>query len=178
MTSCARSRARKSTGRIIAETAAGVALLMLGLGAAERNLRIGIVEQEIVCLPGISVVLYLLDGVMPERGGIYAFHPPQMVHDLDVFPPDIVFVKRVSALPGDVVTVSALDGVSVNGETVAEGLPLAARLGLTIADLERTFTLSAGEVLMLGETSNSIDGRYFGPIRVDLQGIGKGWALW
>ena len=120
----------------------------------------------------------LSDAVMPEQRAIYAFHPPQMVHELEVFPPDIVFVKRVSAVPGDVVTVSALDGVSVNGEVVVEGLPLAARLGLTIAELERTFTVGPGEVLMLGETANSIDGRYFGPIRVDLHGIGKGWALW
>ena len=172
------TRPRKSPRRIVGEAAMGLAVLMCVLAMLERNLRIGIVQQDIVCLPGISVIAYMLDAVLPARGDIYAFYPPDMVHDLGIFPTDIVFVKRAVAVPGDEVTISALDGIIVNGTTVAEGLPLAARLGMTIAELERSFIVEAGHVLMMGETPNSIDGRYFGTIRVDLHGIGKGWALW
>ncbi|MEM1298221.1 MAG: S26 family signal peptidase [Pseudomonadota bacterium] len=163
---------------VLRDAVAGIALLCALGSDVHANLRIGFVEQETVCLPGISAVAYALDAGMPERGQIYAFHPPELVHRLGVFPADIVFVKRAAGLPGDRIEVSLDEGISVNGAVVTRGLPLAARLGTPIPDLERTFIVPEAHVFFLGETEDSLDGRYFGAVEISTHGIGRGWALW
>lgn len=164
--------------RVLRDAATGIFVIAGVLAACEASWRIGIVEQEVVCLPGISAVLYAREAIMPDRGQIYAFRPPALVHHLGVYPPDIVFVKRAAGLPGDRIEISLDLGISVNGKVEVRGLPLAARLGTPIPELERAFIVPEGHVFLLGETEDSLDGRYFGVVEISAHGIGRGWALW
>lgn len=73
------------------------------------------------------------------------------------------FIKRVAAVGGDEVCGDG-ERLSVNGGPVARrntdaGVALGWR-GCRV--------LSEGEVLLLGETDDSFDGRYWGPTRVEL----------
>jgi conjugative transfer signal peptidase TraF len=78
---------------------------------------------------------------------------------------ELPLVKRVAATCGDVVSVND-DGVVINGICEIHSRPVAYdRRGepLRKADLQN-YTLKSGEVLLLGETDTSWDGRYFGVV--------------
>lgn len=71
-------------------------------------------------------------------------------------------LKRVGALPGDVVTIND-EGIFVNEcykgrvlKTDKEGLPL--------PQIRGTFVIQPGEFLPLSPYNRSFDGRYFGPV--------------
>lgn len=72
-------------------------------------------------------------------------------------------MKRVAGLPGDQVRVDA-GGVWVR---IATGLALAPTLGRPPESFHRTFTLGPEEYLLLGDTEDSFDARYWGPVRKD-----------
>jgi conjugal transfer pilin signal peptidase TrbI len=107
------------------------------------------------------------------RGAIYAFTPPEAAAAL--FRPGIRFAKRIAGLPGDVVQVSA-EVTTVNGVVVGHGLDLAATLGVEPARLERRFTVPEGRFFPMGETRDSLDGRYYGAVAIEA-GIGRAWRL-
>lgn len=157
--------------------ALGSAVLAASFATAEAYLRIGIVEQDVVCLPGIAVVAWRPSTAMPGLGDLYAFRAPALVRHWALFEPDQIFVKRVAGLPGDLVEIG-LDVTRVNGRIVAHGLDLAGKLARDPTIFARRFLLAEGEVLLLGETRDSLDGRYFGGVKIAEHGLGKGWALW
>lgn len=112
-----------------------------------------------------------------ERGAYVRFCPP----DRDVFrearrrhyvpagfcPGGLAFMmKRIAAMPGDVVTVDEA-GVIVNGERLPFSAPRA--MDSNGRPLPRwnahDYTLRAGELLLMTDMSvDSFDARYFGPL--------------
>jgi conjugal transfer pilin signal peptidase TrbI len=107
------------------------------------------------------------------RGAIYAFTPPEAAAAL--FRPGTRFAKRIAGLPGDVVEIGA-EATTVNGVVVGEGLDLAATLGVEPARFIRRFTVPEGSFFPMGETRDSLDGRYYGAVAIEA-GIGRAWRL-
>ena len=87
-------------------------------------------------------------GSGPHRGDIVAFRLPTY--------PNFAYVKRVVAVPGDTVEVTAT-AVLINGRALPSPL-----FGNKVAPKE---TLGLGEYFVLGDNAgNSLDSRTFGPI--------------
>jgi signal peptidase I len=99
----------------------------------------------------------------PERGDVIILHPP--------FDPDLVYIKRIIALPGD--TVEVKDGtVYVNGTKLDEPYikePPTYTLPLT--------EIPEGEYFVLGDNRNNAnDSHYWGTVpRENI--IGKAWIV-
>lgn len=72
------------------------------------------------------------------------------------------FIKRVAAAAGDEVCASGAE-VAINGVVVAHREARDAA-GRTLPTWSGCRTLSADEILLLGDTPDSFDGRYWGPI--------------
>lgn len=72
-------------------------------------------------------------------------------------------MKRVAGMPGDQVRVDA-DGVWVR---LATGLALAPTLKRRPESFYRAITLGPEEYFLLGDTTDSFDARYWGPVRKD-----------
>lgn len=72
------------------------------------------------------------------------------------------FLKRVAATAGDEVCASGTE-VSINGASVARRQARDAA-GHALPTWSGCSTLSADEILLLGDTPDSFDGRYWGPI--------------
>ena len=71
------------------------------------------------------------------------------------------FLKRIAATTGDVVCAYG-PNVWINGEVLADRRDRDS-VGRELPTWSGCLTLSHGEVLLLGETSDSFDGRYWGP---------------
>jgi conjugative transfer signal peptidase TraF len=118
--------------------------------------------------------LYLRDRTAIERGAIVT------VRAVDVAPEESVrrhftapgnrFIKRVAAVGGD--CVCAFDQrVLINGRLVAIRKERAED-GRELARWSGCVTLDADHVLLLGNTGNSFDGRYWGPVdRALVEGV-------
>lgn len=115
-------------------------------------------------------------GSDPKAGDVVTFHDPEQ--------PSTTLIKRVIATPGQ--TVDVKDGaVYVDGqrldEPYTEGKPSeriegrhAAFLG---ADVAYPYTLGDDEYWVMGDNrTNSLDSRYFGPIRRDAI-TSKAWFI-
>jgi conjugal transfer pilin signal peptidase TrbI len=72
-------------------------------------------------------------------------------------------VKPLRGLPGDRVSVTA-ERTTVNGVTIGTGLALAPRLRQPADAFARPLTLPMDAVWVMGETPNSFDARYWGPL--------------
>jgi type IV secretory pathway protease TraF len=72
------------------------------------------------------------------------------------------FIKRVAAMAGDEVC-DFKGRLQINGAELA-AVVLRGQPSTSPAAWSGCRTLSAGEVLLLGDTPNSFDGRYWGPI--------------
>ena len=84
-------------------------------------------------------------------------------------------VKRLRGLPGDQVIVGA-ERTTVNGVTVGEGLALAATLHQPPAVFARQVILPSDVVWVMGDTPDSFDSRYWGPLAI-VQIRGRAYAL-
>ena len=72
------------------------------------------------------------------------------------------FLKRIAALEGDFVCAGA-EALLINGQARARYFPSA-----SIRPWRGCRRLHPGEALLLGESPDSFDGRYWGPIALDL----------
>jgi len=96
-------------------------------------------------------------GSTPARGDIVVFHPP--------FNPQDEFVKRIIAIPGDTICISATT-VTLNGNQLHEPYVAAASTGSQVA--VPCLTLGADRYYVLGDNRlDSADSREFGPIMLD-----------
>ncbi|ALU46120.1 S26 family signal peptidase [Pseudoalteromonas rubra] len=99
------------------------------------------------------------------------------------FPTGLRWVKKVAALPGSQVSVTP-GQVAVNTTTryAIDMRPMLNALAGTDQDMgtesayTRDFVLQEDEVFMLGETINSYDSRFWGPLKVQ-QIKGKAYAI-
>lgn len=116
--------------------------------------------------PSMPVGIYLRSDAGLARGAIVT------VRARDVAPalaaarafdgPADRFIKRIVAMAGD--EVCAVKGrLWIHGADMA-AVPLGGQPDTSPAGWSGCRTLSAGEVLLLGDAPNSFDGRYWGPI--------------
>ena len=142
---------------ILAASAAAVAMLAVPMSASAARLVWN-------ATPSAPTGLYGIHQGDWRVGDRVALQPaPALAEDLDhrgILPRGRLLIKRVAAGEGDVV---CRDGevVTVNGTPVAvairtsgDGKPLPSWTGCR--------TLDHSEIFLLGDTSNSYDGRYFG----------------
>ena len=81
-------------------------------------------------------------------------------------------IKRVRGLPGDEIC-RENETVSINGETVATALETDSN-GLGLPSWSGCFTLQEGEVFLLNDHPQSLDGRYFGATQMkDVRGSAR-----
>jgi conjugative transfer signal peptidase TraF len=146
-----------------ASAAALAALAVLALPAAEDRLLYN-------RTPSVPIGFYLRTDEPLERGAFVT------VRAVDVAPaaaaarrfngPRDRFIKRVAALAGD--HVCALDDrVTISGGVDVERRAVD-RAGQPLTAWEGCRVLEADEVLLLGDTADSFDGRYWGPVDRDL----------
>ena len=115
----------------------------------------------------------------PHRGDLVALRQPfparAYLASLGV-PADVRLLKRVAATAGERVCASAGD-VEVAGRR----LPVQDRdrLGAPLPVWRGCRPLGAGELFLLGDTPNSFDSRYFGPVgRTQAEGVYREVVRW
>lgn len=142
--------------------AAGLAALILAstLDHVSSRYRLVYDGQVTRCLEGWLFLVDLSDGEV-ARGGFVAFRPPATVAEHYGRP--VAFLKRVAGLPGDRVTVGP-ERIDVNGTVVGDGLALSPVLDVDAENLVRSFIVPDGTVFLMGDTADSYDGRYWGPL--------------
>lgn len=95
---------------------------------------------------------------------IIVFQLPPELWPKDVpWPERVLFTKRVAGLPNDRVVVGEYV-TEVNDQGVAIGLDLSQKLQKQPADFHRSYVVPAEHFLPMGDSLDSYDGRYFGPI--------------
>ena len=159
-------------------TALGVTVAMMSLAGAvaDRTPALALINES----PSLPEGVYLRQvGGDPVRGATVALPPPQAARPYLValgMPPEVLLIKRVAAVEGDLVCREA-DVVTGAGWAVRAvehdngGRPLPRWSGCR--------RLGPGELFVLGDTANSFDSRYFGPVGVgDLDGVFREVLTW
>ncbi|MGO8950993.1 MAG: signal peptidase I [Ktedonobacterales bacterium] len=107
----------------------------------------------------VMVNLLAYDFGSPQRGDVIVFHPPIPNE------PGVYYVKRIIAIPGDTVKLTAT-AVYVDGKKLNE--PYIRALGpggLENFDISPTITLHKDQYWVMGDNrTDSTDSRVFGPI--------------
>lgn len=142
-------------------------ILCVGMlwGQVSRDFFIGISKYKESCIEGGRVMIVnkstagTLDSL--EKGEIAAFVNEKLNEKLGR---KVIGAKYIAAVAGDYVVVK--DGViSINGvvwgelDLVSDGV-----LKEEVSSFDKSFVVSQGEVLMLGTTRSSYDGRYWGTV--------------
>ncbi|MFZ4072070.1 MAG: S26 family signal peptidase [Caulobacterales bacterium] len=116
--------------------------------------------------PSMPVGLYMRRDAGLARGAIITVRArdvaPALAAARGFDGPADRFIKRVAAIEGD--EVCAVEGRLRINDADPVAVPLPSRPNISPAAWSGCRTLSAGEVLLLGDTPNSFDGRYWGPI--------------
>lgn len=147
-------------------------LVYLGIAYCGARFTIGIDPQQNICL-GHRV--YVIDhrNTTWVRGKAYQFRSEAMG---PYFADGTLIVKLMQGLPGDRITVAA-DSVRVNGEQLADGLPLLERLKKPASRFRRDEYLATGKFWFMGVSADSYDSRYWGTVDRS-QIIGRAYAIW
>ena len=154
---------------------AGLGLLVLaalGLYLGTR-FRVGVDSQVYKCLPPYSVWLIDRYDRVLIRGVTYSFFAGDAMAPF--FGSGQRVVKRLRGLPGDQVIVT-FERTTVNGVTIGTGLALAAALHQPPAVFARQVILPSDVVWVMGDTPDSFDSRYWGPLAI-VQIRGRAYAL-
>ena len=122
----------------------------------------------------------VVHGQAVARGDLVLAEPPDAARRLAAergyLPAGVPLVKRVAALPGDMVCGAGV-AITINGRQVAERLSANSR-GRPLPAWEGCRLLHDGEAFLLMEgVPNSFDGRYFGPVEATAI-IGRLVPLW
>jgi type IV secretory pathway protease TraF len=146
-------------GRVVTLSVAAIAIAMLCFTGNANSARL--VWNTTASAPA---GLYSIEQGIWRVGDRVAVRPSaSLAEDLDrrgILPLGKLLIKRVAAGRGDTV---CRDGerVTVNGSQVAVA-KIAPRIAETLPSWGGCRRLSASEVLLLGDTPDSYDGRYFG----------------
>jgi len=149
-------------------------LVFAGMLYIGTRFTFGVNGQVQKCLPPYSYFLIDRHDDRLERGRTLAFWAGSRMQPW--FPPDLMVVKRLVGLPGDRIVVSA-EATTVNGVVVGEGLDVAPTLKRPPTDFVRDLVLGEGELWIMGDTRDSFDSRYWGPLPTH-QIIGGAYGLW
>ncbi|MEO1607105.1 MAG: S26 family signal peptidase [Pseudomonadota bacterium] len=148
-------------------------LVALNIGIASTRWTLLIEVQAITSIQGVSVMVLDRARHDIERGAVYAFDTPRAV--LAVHPNRPTTAKIVAGLPGDEVVVT-VEGATVNGELVADGLPLLEYLELPASRFETRFVVPDGALFVVGTSPFSYDSRYWGTVPMST-GQGRAWII-
>jgi len=143
----------------------GYLVVVVAAVAFSLTVRIFVFEPYIVPTPSMEPVLLVEDKVIVnklayrfgevERGDLVVFHSPvEQGKEL---------VKRAIGLPGDEVTLTTEGNIYINGTLLDEEY-IAQDAGIVYEN--KTLILSSDEFFVMGDNrNNSLDSRYFGPIK-------------
>jgi conjugal transfer pilin signal peptidase TrbI len=148
---------------------------VLGVGSyLGERFHLGIDDQKELCLPG-QHRWFVIDRHDPNvwRGDLVAFHADARMSPW--FPVGRVVVKIVTGVAGDRIVVRS-DRTLVNGQSVAEDLSLADKLGRPQGFYLRNDTVPGGALWVTGTNPKSFDSRYWGFVYEE-QIIGRTYAL-
>ncbi|AQR63168.1 hypothetical protein BZG35_17075 [Brevundimonas sp. LM2] len=163
--------------RRILALALGPALALVLLGGAMTDSPAPAIVNE---SPSLPKGLYLrISDAAPVRGAVVTIAQPPAIRAYTArlgMPADVRLIKRVAATGGDAV---CADGRWL----VAPGrlLPVHARdrAGTVLPVWRGCRRLEADERFLLGDTPNSLDSRYFGPVRtVRIEGVYREALTW
>jgi conjugative transfer signal peptidase TraF len=144
-------------------SALGVAVFALGCiaAAAAQTQALALVNES----PSLPKGLYIrLPGVEPARGKTVAAPQPEIGRAYLAgmgAPAEIVLIKRVGAAGGDLVCVRG-DRVWTPGGV--HDLRRRDRRGVALPSWSGCRRLTRDELFLLGDTAESFDSRYFGPV--------------
>lgn len=171
---------------------------MSPLDSGNRWPALGVTVFALACLalwsgrgPALALVLVLvnessslprglraLDGAA-VRGAAVAVVPPELAEPYLAglgAPAGQKLLKRIAAVEGDMVCRSG-DEVRTPSRRVMA--PVSDRRGVTLPSWSGCRRLAASEVFLLGDTSDSFDSRYFGPVdRSRILGVYREAATW
>lgn len=124
--------------------------------------------------PSLLVGLYVRSSGPIERGAIVTVRAADVAPDYaalrDFDGPGDRFIKRIAATQGDMVCASD-DVITINARTVAHRAAVDSS-GRALPRWTGCAELRANELLLLGDTPDSFDGRYFGLVqRSDVEGV-------
>lgn len=151
-----------------------LALAALGL-ASQSGVKLAIINES----PSLPRGLYLRAPTDLHVGSVVAAPAPAGARAYLTklgFPPSTLLLKRIAAVEGEMVC--AVGGALVTPRAIA---PVRAkdRQGRALQRWRGCERLAPGEVFLLGDTADSFDSRYFGPVRsADLQGSFWGPVTW
>lgn len=149
----------------------GVALLWMFYG----KVVFGFANQASSCL---YAEFFIIDKEVDEvqRGELAMF---KFVKDAVVLAPGDRLIKIVAGVPGDTITFNENE-LFVNGNRFYKAKSMQVNLktlGHTIDDYQTKYTLKDNEYFMVGETPDSFDSRYWGPI-TQSQIEGEAYAIY
>lgn len=143
------------------------AALVLGAGAAMLALSVSTQQPLIIYnrSPSVPVGYYVRTGASPMRGSFVTVSAAKVAPDYararNYADASDRFIKRVAAIAGDEV---CAEGVRVQIGEVSIPRRAADRAGVPLPLWSGCRTLEPGEVFLLGDSDDSFDGRYWGPV--------------
>lgn len=158
-------------------TAALAALASLGLAVSAKAFGdIALINET----PSLPKGLYVRLSRAPlERGVIAASVQPQRARpylaELGA-PADLLLIKRVAGIEGDWICQEEGRLLIPTGAVEVQAID---RGGRSLPQWEECRHLRSGEIFLLGETANSFDSRYFGPVRrEEVRGVYRAVLTW
>lgn len=154
---------------------APAALLVLGVVAHVAPM-LAIVNES----PSVPKGLYVrVAASAPKTGDVVAIPQPPSARSYLAslgMPADVKLIKRVAAAAGDTIC-------TANGTVVLPGRVLPVRdhdrRGWTLPGWRGCRRLAPNEVFLVGDTANSFDSRYFGPVRsAQVEGVFREAVRW
>ncbi len=151
------------TGILITLVTCNGLLLAQSFAPDQKNAPLAIINET----PSMQKGLYVRTGDAHDlkRGEIVAMPMPTSAKDYLVdklgYPADTLLIKRVAALPGDIVC-RQTDTVTVAGKTLQANAR--DRHDNALPDWQGCHKLSNEEIFIQGDHPGSFDSRYFGPV--------------
>ena len=168
-------RQRQPWDRFALQALAALTLILVLGSLLCGRFRLGIDDQQALCLPPYR--WYLIDtwARQPEVGQLVAFAATEAM--APYFRVGQTVIKRVVGVAGDRIAVDA-EGTAINGSRLVNSDPaLAGTLKQPIGAFAREHDLVPDDHLwVMGDTRDSFDGRYWGALPIE-QVQGRAYAL-